>query len=34
MEAAHAWYDSPAYQAALPLRRKASDFRVLLFEGV
>ena len=34
MEAAHAWYDSPAYQAALPVRREASDFRVLLFEGV
>ncbi len=34
MEAAHAWYDSPAYQAALPLRLKSAECRVIFFEGV
>jgi len=33
MEAAHAWYDSEAYQKAIPIRQKASDYRVILFEG-
>ncbi|MFN3523468.1 MAG: DUF1330 domain-containing protein [Phenylobacterium sp.] len=34
MEAAHAWYDSPAYQAAKAQRMKGADYRVLLVEGV
>lgn len=34
LEAAHAWYDSPQYQAALPLRLRSADCRVIFFEGV
>lgn len=34
LEAAHAWYDSPAYQEALPLRFRSADCRVIFFEGV
>lgn len=29
-----AWYHSPAYQAALPHRRAAADYRVLIVPGV
>ena len=29
-----AWYNSPAYQAALPHRQAAADYRVLIVEGV
>lgn len=34
LEAAHAWYDSEQYQAALPLRLRSADCRVIFFEGV
>jgi uncharacterized protein (DUF1330 family) len=33
MEEAKAWYNSPAYQAALPHRLAAGDFRCLFVEG-
>ncbi|MGY4103812.1 DUF1330 domain-containing protein [Nocardia sp. R16R-3T] len=29
-----AWYHSPAYQAALPHRQAAADYRVLIVPGV
>jgi uncharacterized protein (DUF1330 family) len=32
--AAHAWYDSPAYQEAKAHRLKAADYRVILVEGL
>jgi uncharacterized protein (DUF1330 family) len=31
--AAKAWYDSPGYQAALPHRKNAADYRVIIAEG-
>jgi uncharacterized protein (DUF1330 family) len=31
---AQAWYDSPEYQAALPHRMKASDYRAFIVEGL
>lgn len=31
---AKAWYESPAYQAALPYRKQAADYRVLIVEGM
>ncbi|MGC9544000.1 DUF1330 domain-containing protein [Streptomyces sp. UG1] len=31
---ARAWYESPAYQAALPHRQAGSDYRVFIVEGV
>ena len=34
VEDALAWYNSPAYQAALPDRQAAADYRVLIVEGV
>jgi uncharacterized protein (DUF1330 family) len=34
MEDAKAWYNSPAYQEALPHRLRGSDYRVLLFQGL
>ncbi len=34
MEAAKAWYHSPAYQASLPYRKKAADYRVFIVEGL
>ncbi len=34
VEAAKAWYDSPGYQAALPHRQKAADYRIVIAEGV
>jgi uncharacterized protein (DUF1330 family) len=34
MEAAKAWYDSPAYQAAKAQRLKGADYRVILVQGV
>ncbi|MDQ0021894.1 DUF1330 domain-containing protein [[Curtobacterium] plantarum] len=33
-EAAHAWYDSPEYQAAKAHRLKGANYRVVLVEGV
>jgi len=32
--AAHAWYDSPEYQAAKQHRLKGADYRVILAEGL
>ncbi len=34
MQEAKAWYHSPAYQAALPYRQKAADYRVFFVEGL
>jgi len=34
MAAARQWYNSPAYQAALPHRLRGADYRVLLVDGV
>jgi uncharacterized protein (DUF1330 family) len=31
---ARAWYESPAYQEALPHRQAAADYRVFIVEGV
>ena len=31
---AKAWYDSPEYQAALPHRQKAADYRMFIVEGL
>ena len=33
-EQAHAWYDSPAYQAIKPIRQSAVKGRMFLVEGV
>ncbi len=33
MEEARAWYHSPGYQAAVPHRQAATDYRVFLVEG-
>ena len=33
MEEARAWYNSPGYQAAVPHRQAATDYRVFLVEG-
>jgi uncharacterized protein (DUF1330 family) len=30
---ARTWYESPAYQAALPHRRAGADYRVFIVEG-
>lgn len=34
MEAARAWYHSPAYQEALQYRLKAADYRAFIVEGL
>jgi uncharacterized protein (DUF1330 family) len=34
VEQARAWYDSPEYQAALPFRKQAADWRVVLVDGL
>ena len=34
MKDARAWYDSPAYQAILPIRQSAATSRVFLVEGL
>jgi len=34
MEEAKAWYNSPAYQEALPHRLKGADYRVILAQGL
>lgn len=34
MADARAWYGSPEYQAALPLRLESSQYRVFLVEGL
>ena len=33
MQQARAWYDSPAYQAIVGIRRNASEGRLFLVEG-
>jgi uncharacterized protein (DUF1330 family) len=32
-EAAKAWYNSPNYQAAIPHRQRAADYRAILVQG-
>jgi uncharacterized protein (DUF1330 family) len=34
IEQARAWYDSPEYQEAMPFRKHAADWRVVLVEGI
>jgi uncharacterized protein (DUF1330 family) len=34
VEQAHAWYDSPAYQAIKPIRQSAAKSRIFIVEGV
>jgi len=34
VEDAKAWYESPAYQEALPHRKKAADFRAIIVQGL
>jgi uncharacterized protein (DUF1330 family) len=34
MDAARAWYHSPAYQTAIKDRKRAADYQVILIEGV
>lgn len=34
VEDARAWYDSPAYQKALTIRKEAADWRVVIVEGL
>ena len=34
MDEAKAWYNSPAYQSAIPHRQKAADYRVMFVEGL
>ncbi len=32
--AARAWYESPAYQAAIPLRQKGAPYRCFMVDGL
>jgi uncharacterized protein (DUF1330 family) len=32
-DAAKAWYESPAYQEAIPFRQRGADWRVVIVEG-
>jgi uncharacterized protein (DUF1330 family) len=34
VEDARSWYDSPQYQAALPHRKRAADYRVIIVQGM
>jgi len=34
MEDAKSWYESPAYQAVLPHRKKAADYRAFIVQGL
>ena len=34
MEDAKGWYESPAYQEAIPFRKRGADWRVVLVEGL
>lgn len=34
VDAARAWYDSPAYQEALAHRLKGAEYRVIVVEGI
>ena len=33
VEDAKAWYNSPAYQAAIPHRKKGADYRAVIVQG-
>lgn len=33
-EAAKAWYNSPEYQAAIPLRQQGAEYRAIMVEGI
>ena len=34
VEDAKAWYNNPSYQAAIPFRQKAADYRMFIVEGL
>lgn len=34
VEEARAWYNSPVYQATIPHRQKAGDYRIFIVEGL
>jgi uncharacterized protein (DUF1330 family) len=34
MAEARDWYESPSYQAVIPLREKAAEWRVVMVEGI
>lgn len=34
VEDARSWYNSPGYQAAIPHRQKAADYRAFIVEGL
>ena len=34
LEDAKAWYSSPAYQAAIPYRKKGADYRAFIVQGL
>jgi uncharacterized protein (DUF1330 family) len=34
VEDAKAWYNSPGYQAAIPLRQRAAEYRAFIVEGL
>lgn len=34
VEDAKAWYNSPGYQAAIPLRMQAADYRAIIVQGL
>ena len=34
VEDAKAWYNSPAYQAAIPHRKKGADYRAFIVQGL
>jgi uncharacterized protein (DUF1330 family) len=34
VEDARAWYESPGYQAAVPHRLKAADYRAMIIQGM
>lgn len=34
VDEAQAWYDSPGYQAALPFRKQAADYRAIIVNGL
>lgn len=33
-EDARAWYNSPEYQAAIPFRQRAADYRIVMVQGL
>jgi uncharacterized protein (DUF1330 family) len=34
VEDAKAWYNSPAYQAAIPFRKQGADYRAIIVQGL